>query len=78
MQRPAAHQLPAARPRHPRHRADITGIYRTIHQGLLQLRGNGDLNLVIPTGVGATFGTFTVDNGAVTVRTDNCGDQVGS
>ena len=27
---------------------EVTGIYRTIHQGLLQLRGNGDLNLVDP------------------------------
>jgi hypothetical protein len=58
--------------------ADITGIYRTIHQGLLQLRGNGDLNLVIPAGVGATSGTFSVDNGRVTLRTERCGDQVGS
>ncbi|MEA2972400.1 MAG: hypothetical protein QOG82_858 [Actinomycetota bacterium] len=57
---------------------EVTGIYRTIHQGLLQLRGNGDLNLVIPTHIGATFGTFTLENGAATVRTDNCGDQVGT
>ena len=57
---------------------DVTGIYRTIHQGLLQLRGNGDLNLVIPTHIGATFGTFTLEDGAATVRTDNCGDQVGT
>ena len=32
---------------------DVTGIYRTIHQGLLQLRGNGDLNLVIPEATSA-------------------------
>jgi hypothetical protein len=58
--------------------ADITGIYRSIHQGLLQLRGNGELNLIIPEGIGATSGTFVVDNGHVTVRTDSCGDQVGA
>ncbi len=58
--------------------ADITGIYRTIHQALLQLRGNGELNLIIPAGVGATSGTFAVDNGRVTVRTERCGDQVGA
>jgi hypothetical protein len=58
--------------------ADITGIYRTIHQGLLQLRGNGELNLIIPEGIGATSGTFTVNDGHVTVHTDGCGDQTGS
>ncbi|MEA2828558.1 MAG: hypothetical protein QOG43_2997 [Actinomycetota bacterium] len=58
--------------------ADITGIYRTIHQGLLQLRGNGELNLIIPEGIGATSGTFAVKDGHVTVHTDGCGDQVGA
>ncbi len=57
---------------------DVTGIYRSIHQGLLQLRGNGDLNLVIPEAFGATTGTFTLREGDVTVRTLNCGDQMGS
>ncbi len=57
--------------------ADVTGIYRSIHQGLLQLRGNGQLNLVVPEGPGATIGSFTLTDGRVTVRTENCGDQVG-
>ena len=58
--------------------AGVTGIYRSVHQGLLQLRGNGELNLIVPEGPGATTGTFTLDNGVATVRTDNCGDQVGA
>ncbi|HEX7277186.1 MAG TPA: hypothetical protein VF244_07400 [Acidimicrobiales bacterium] len=57
---------------------DVTGIYRSIHQGLLQLRGNGELNLIVPEGPGATTGTFTLTDGRATVRTENCGDQVGS
>jgi hypothetical protein len=56
----------------------ITGIYRSVHQGVLQLRGNGDLNLVIPEGFGVTTGTFTVQDGDVTVRTRNCGDVAGT
>ena len=58
--------------------ADVNGIYRSIHQGLLQLRLNGDLNLVIPEAFGATSGTFHLQDGEATVRTENCGDQVGS
>lgn len=57
---------------------DISGIYRSIHQGLLQLRANGQLNLVVPEVIGATSGTFTLADGRATVRTDNCGDQVGA
>ncbi len=58
--------------------ADITGIYRSIHQAVLQLRGNGELNLIVPEAIGATTGAFTLENGRATVRTENCGDQVGS
>jgi hypothetical protein len=58
--------------------ADVTGIYRSIHQGLLQLRGNGELNLIVPEGIGATTGSFTLTNGAATISTDNCGDQSGA
>jgi hypothetical protein len=58
--------------------ADVSGIFRTIHQGTLQLRGNGELNLVIPAAFGATSGTFTLRDGDATVRTGNCGDQVGA
>ena len=62
----------------PATRADVNGIYRSIHQGLLQLRLNGELNLVIPESFGATSGTFSLQDGVATVRTENCGNQVGS
>jgi hypothetical protein len=62
----------------PSDTAAVNGIYRSIHQGLLQLRINGDLNLVIPESFGATSGTFTLRDGEATVRTENCGEQVGS
>lgn len=58
--------------------SDITGIYRSIHQGLLQLRGNGELNLIVPEGPGPTAGSFELRDGELTVRTENCGAQVGS
>lgn len=69
--RPPAFGVPAST-------ADVNGIYRSIHQGLLQLRVNGELNLVVPEGFGATSGTFTLHDGAATVRTESCGEQVGS
>jgi hypothetical protein len=62
----------------PASTADVSGIYRSIHQGLLQIRGNGDLNLIVPEAFGATTGTFALQDGDVTVRTENCGDQVGA
>ena len=68
--RPPAFGVPASP-------TEVSGIYRSIHQGLLQLRGNGDLNLVVPEGFGATSGTFTLRDGEVKVLTENCGDEVG-
>ncbi len=62
----------------PATEADVNGIYRSIHQGLLQLRLDGELNLVVPESFGATSGTFTLQDGEATVRTENCGDQVGT
>ncbi|MDQ4134095.1 MAG: hypothetical protein M3179_13040 [Actinomycetota bacterium] len=56
---------------------DVTGIYRSIHQGLLQLRADGSFVLVVPEGPGPTAGRFDLENGRFTVRTDNCGDQEG-
>ena len=56
---------------------DVTGIYRSIHQGLLQLRDNGDFVLVVPEGPGPTAGTFTLTDGRMTVRTDKCGAEPG-
>ena len=58
--------------------SEITGIYRSVHQGVLQLRANGDFILIIPDGVGATSGNFALDEGTVLVSTENCGDDVGT
>lgn len=57
--------------------ADVQGIYRTAHQGLLQLRGNGQFVLIVPAGPGPSGGTYTLQDGTLTVRTDVCGTAVG-
>ena len=57
--------------------SDVVGIYRSIHQGLLQLRGDGDLTLIIPDGPGATSGSYALRDGRLEVFTDRCGNQLG-
>lgn len=57
--------------------SDVQGIYRTVHQGLLQLRKNGDFVLIIPEGPGPSSGSYTLDAGKLTVKTDICGGAVG-
>ena len=57
---------------------DITGIYRTIHQGVLQLRADGELVLVVPEGPGPTSGTFTLSQGHLSVYTRECGQGTGN
>ena len=57
--------------------SDIQGIYRTVHQGLLQLRGNGQFVMIIPAGPGPSGGTYTLRDGTLTVTTDSCGEAVG-
>ena len=54
--------------------SEVTGIYRSIHQGLLQLRADGEFVLVVPEGPGPTAGTFTLTDGRMTVRSDGCGE----
>lgn len=61
----------------PASAADVQGIYRTVHQGVLQLRGNGSFVLIVPEGPGPSGGTYTLQDGTLTVRTDVCGDAVG-
>ena len=58
--------------------SEVTGIYRSVHQGVLQLRATGDFILIIPDGVGATSGRFTLDDGTVLVSTENCGNDIGT
>jgi hypothetical protein len=57
--------------------AEVQGIYRTVHQGLLQLRGDGEFVMVVPEGPGPSAGRYTLDDGVFTVSTDKCGDEVG-
>ena len=52
--------------------SEVTGIYRSIHQGVLQLRADGEFVLVVPEGPGPTAGTFTLTDGRMTVRSDGC------
>ena len=57
--------------------SDVQGIYRTIHQGVLQLRGNGSFLLIVPEGPGPSGGTYTLADGTLTVLTDDCGETTG-
>ena len=56
---------------------DVTGIYRSIHQGLLQLRSDGDFVLIVPEGPGPTSGSFTLSKGRLVVFSKECGPQTG-
>jgi hypothetical protein len=60
----------------PMRPADIVGIYRTIHQSVLQLHHEGTLELTTPSG-GAVTGTFALSDGAFEVATSSCGQQLG-
>jgi len=65
------------RPGVPADGSEVVGIYRSIHQGLLQLRGDGNLALIIPDGPGATSGSYSLRDGRLEVFTERCGDQLG-
>ena len=56
---------------------EVTGIYRSIHQGVLQLRADGDYVLVVPEGPGPTSGTFTLTAGRLSVYSEACGQEIG-
>jgi hypothetical protein len=58
--------------------ADVQGIYRSLHQALLQLRGDGSVVLVVPDGGGPSSGRFTLQEGRLELQTSTCGDAVGS
>ncbi len=57
---------------------EVTGIYRTIHQGLLQLRSGGSFVLIVPEGPGPSAGNYTLRDGRLEVRTKACGDETGA
>ena len=73
---PASNVQPPA-PGIPASAEEVTGIYRSIHQGVLQLRADGDYILVVPEGPGPTAGTFTLKDGRLVVRSDACGPEAG-
>jgi len=57
---------------------EVTGIYRTIHQGLLQLRSGGSFVLIVPEGPGPSAGTYTLRDGRLEVQTKGCGNVTGA
>ena len=74
--KPSSNVQPPA-PGVPATASDVTGIYRSIHQGMLQLRGDGDYILVVPEGPGATSGSFTLSAGRMSVYSEACGPETG-
>ena len=77
MHDPPASNVRPPKPGVPGALKDVTGIYRSIHQGLLQLRSNGEVVLVLPEGPGPTSGSYTLDNGRLSVTTKSCGATTG-
>lgn len=73
---PASNVQPP-RPGVPARGDQVTGIYRSIHQGVLQLRSGGDFVLIVPEGPGPSAGTFTLHDGRLEVRSPACGNDPG-
>ena len=61
----------------PSRPSDVQGIYRSVRQGLLQLRGDGEFVLIMPESPGASAGTFVLEDGRLTVHTNVCGTAEG-
>ena len=74
--KPSSNVQPPA-PGVPATAADVTGIYRSIHQGVLQLRGDGEYILVVPEGPGPSAGRFTLSAGRMSVTSPACGTETG-
>ena len=73
---PSSNVQPPA-PGVPASAQDVSGIYRSIHQGLLQLRADGNYVLVVPEGPGPTSGSFTLSAGRLVVFSEACGQETG-
>ena len=73
---PASNVKPPA-PGVPARAADVTGIYRSIHQGVLQLRSDGEYVLIVPEGPGPSSGSFTLSAGRMVVFSKACGQDTG-
>ncbi len=76
-QRPSSNVQPP-RPGVPATGEEVTGIYRSIHQGVLQLRADGEFVLIVPEGPGASAGTYTLRDGRMEVRSPACGSETGA
>lgn len=74
---PPASNVRPPRPGVPSQITDVTGIYRTIHQGLLQLRSNGVFTLVLPEGPGPVSGSYTLQDGHMSMTSSSCGTTTG-
>lgn len=74
--KPSSNVRPPA-PGVPASAGEVTGIYRSIHQGVLQLRADGDYVLVVPEGPGPTSGTYTLTHGRLSVSSAGCGREIG-
>jgi hypothetical protein len=74
--KPSSNVQPPA-PGVPATAGDVTGIYRSIHQGLLQLRNDGDYILVVPEGPGPSSGSFTLSAGRMSFYSEACGPETG-
>ncbi len=61
----------------PSRPSDVQGIYRSVHQGLLQLRGDGTIALIAPHGGGPSGGRYTLQDGRLELQTDDCGEVIG-
>lgn len=74
--KPSSNVQPPA-PGVPATAEEVTGIYRSIHQGVLQLRRDGEYTLIVPEGPGPTAGTYTLTQGRLSVYSDACGQEIG-
>ena len=74
--KPASNVQPPA-PGVPTRVEDVTGIYRSIHQGVLQLRKDGEYVLIVPDGPGPSSGSFTLSAGRMVVFSKACGQETG-
>jgi hypothetical protein len=74
--KPSSNVQPPA-PGVPATAEEVTGIYRSIHQGVLQLRSDGEYTLIVPEGPGPTAGTYTLERGRLSVYSDACGPETG-
>jgi hypothetical protein len=74
--KPSSNVQPPA-PGIPAKAADVTGIYRSVHQGVLQLRADGEYVLIVPEGPGPSSGSFTLSAGRMVVFSKACGQETG-